>query len=539
MKSHRLLAVVTALALLVSSVAACAPTEKIVTKEVEKVVTKEIEKQVVVTATPEPALGTKLPIPKARVALNGAVPTLDTTITMLTPAGQMVLLTGGYLFRFDKNRIAQPELVDTYTISNDGLVYTMKLHAGLKFNDGTPLKASDVVFSFNRIKDAVPTNKLLIQYVTKVEAPDDQTVVWTLSQPEGDFTYFFAMYFMPVLPQAKVEGDKDYFLHPLSAGPYYIKEGKPGDSLFVLAENPNYVHGPMSIQSIDMSVTPDQTSRTLQLGQGDLDFVYELPPSVRGVLAKGVTTYPHNIGGVIHLVFNLRQPPSSPAGNNDVRHAISLALDRNEISQKAFFGVALPTEFVVPSMAAERIPVLPNGGKQDLAAAKALLANTPCKDGCNMTLQTWSDRAGWPEAATVIKEQLAKVGINVTIDSIPSGVSFARMPKGDFDFTLGGSGLGPLRVFLANQYLQPMFWTSCSGYDSPKMIALFDQLSKETDPNKRVDILKQIQQLGFDDMPILPLLDRNILIGTRLPTKVFTVIAGDNTFWVAKMSEVQ
>ncbi len=540
MKQYKILTALTILALLASSVAACAPTEKIVTKEVEKVVTKEVEKQVVVTATPPPALGTKLPVPKMRLTLNGPVPTLDTTVTMQSPAGEAVLLTQGHLFRFDKSKTPRPDLVDTYTISPDGLTWTMKLLPNLKYHDGTPLKAADVVYSFNRIKDAVPTNKVLIKNVTKVEAPDDQTIVWTLSQPEKDFAYFFANYFMGIHPQDKVEGDKDYWLHPLSAACYYIKEGKPGDPLLVLQENPNYPRGPMAIQSIDLVITPDQTSRTLQLGQGDVDFVYELPPSVRGVLAPGVSTSPFNIGGMIALAFNLRLGEDTPAGNNKVRHAISLALDRAEISQKAYFGVATPAGGICPDSWPEYVPLLANDGKQDLAGAKALLAGTPCENGCDMTLMTWSDRAGWPEAAAVIKDQLAKININVTIDSVPIGVAFARMPKGDFQFCVGGMGLGrPARVWMANQYVQPMFWTSCTSYDSPEMNALFEAAARAKDDNEYFGITKQIQELGIKDMPILPLLNRNVLIGTRLPDNVFAMVDGSDIFWTATMSEAQ
>jgi len=341
-------------------------------------------------------------------------------------------------------------------------------------------------------------------------------------------------------PQDRVEGDKDYFLHPLSAGPYYIKEGKPGDPLFVLMENPNYHRGPMAIQSIDLVVTSDQTSRTLQLGQGDVDFVYELPPSVRGVLAPGVTTTPFNIGGIIHLVFNLSRGVDTPAGNNAVRHAISLALDRDEISKKAFFGVATAIDSLCPSTYPERVPVLPNGGKQDLAGAKALLAGTPCENGCNITLQTWSDRAGWPEAATVIKEQLAKININVIIDSIPATLSMGRMDKGDYDFCLGGIGLGrPTRFWFTSMFVPGSFWTDKARYNNPAMTALFDQASKEVDPDKHVEILKQIQLLGFEDLPHIPLLDRNVLIGSRLPPNVFAMTSGSDILWTATLAEAK
>ncbi len=135
------------------------------------------------------------------MALNGPIATPDVALPMLTPSGVTTLLTTGHLFRFDKSKTPQPDLVESYAISPDGLVWTMKLHAGLKYHDGTPLKAADVVYSFNRIKGAAPTNKALIKNVTEVEAPDDTTVVFTLSQPEIDFPYFFANYWCATHPR--------------------------------------------------------------------------------------------------------------------------------------------------------------------------------------------------------------------------------------------------------------------------------------------------------------------------------------------------
>jgi peptide/nickel transport system substrate-binding protein len=140
----------------------------------------------------------------------------------------------------------------------------------------------------------------------------------------------------------------------------------------------------------------------------------------------------------------------------------------------------------------------------------------------------------------VIKEQLAEIGIEVTIDSVGVGVSMDRMNKGDFEFTLGGSGLGrPTRLFLGNQYLPDAFWTDKAAYNSPEMVALFEEATLQTDREAHDEILKEIQRLGYEDLPFIPVLDRNVLIGSRLPQEIFTVRDGQDWFYVAPLSKVR
>jgi peptide/nickel transport system substrate-binding protein len=476
-------------------------------------------------------------IPVARIGLSGQIGNLDPTIQQNAPTYQQSVLFGGQLFRFDKDRNLQPDLVESYEMSPDGLTYTMKLRQGLKYSDGTPLTIDDVVYTWNRIKDAAPVNKTLIGTVKDLKATDDHTLVWTLSAPQADFLQFFGLQFMLVHPKAKIESDPDYFTHPVSAGPYMIKDWVPGAPSATLVENPNYWGGPRAVKELETISVPDLTSRTLQLAQGDLDFVFDLAPSVRGVISPDVRTYPHPIAGMYHVVFNLGLPDDAPLKNRDVREAISLAIDRDAVSKKAFFGISAPaTSFMFPGTP-EQNNNLPNGGKRDIDAAKALLAKTPFANGFDMRLGVWGARPGWKDAVQVIADNLKDLGIKVTIESMEDAVAVQQLNDGKFEAQFSGNASYPPVVFLGNELKSGNSWSNWARYKSDKMDDLFGQIGAAVDTNKRLDLIKQVQDLAYADLPLIPISERVVLSGNRLPDGVLGAIKFGEFLYVAPLAK--
>jgi peptide/nickel transport system substrate-binding protein len=340
-----------------------------------------------------------------------------------------------------------------------------------------------------------------------------------------------------VHPKAKIEADKDYFAHPVSAGPYMIKDWVPGSPSALLEENPNYVGGPRAIKQLETVSVPDLTSRTLQLGQGDLDYVFDLAPSVRGVISKDVTTFAHSIAGMYHVVFNLSLPADHPLMNRDVREAISLAIDREAVNKRAFFGISTPaTSFLYPGPA-EQLNNLPNGGKRDLEGAKALLAKTPFAKGFSMTLGVWGTRPGWKDAVQVIAENLKDIGINVTIESMEDAVAVTQLQNHKFEAQFSGNASYPPVVFFGNQFRSGNFWSDSAAYKNDKMNALFAQVASEVDPQKRIALLQDIQRQAYQDLPLIPISERVVLSGSRVPQDVLGAINPGEYLYVAPLKK--
>ena len=168
-------------------------------------------------------------------------------------------------------------------------------------------------------------------------------MVWTLSIPEPTLPFWFGRYNFSVHPKSQVEADPDgYFRNPVSAGPYYVAAGEPGDPVVTLRENPNYPLGPMSVQELELHWVPDPTSRSLLLATGQLDYVYELPPQARATFPPKVETFVVALGGVFHLSINQQISEDHCLSNRDVREAISLTIDRSEVNQRALLGISPP-----------------------------------------------------------------------------------------------------------------------------------------------------------------------------------------------------
>jgi len=514
------------------------PKEVVVTKEV----VKEVPKEVVVTPTPLPEptavpLSAQFPLEKVRVSTGGTITQLDPTQTIIAPAGMVATLANGYLFRWNENHDAVPELVDKYTIAKDGLAITMTLKSDLKYSDGSPLTIDDVLYNWDRVYKAPITDKGLTKDVESLTALDASTLLWKMKSPSPDFLQYLGRIFLQIHPKKLVESDPKYFEHPLSSGPYYVKEWVPNSNRALLEENPYYVNGPMAIKQIEIVYVSDLTSRVLQLAQGTLDYVNDLPLGTAADYPPEVRTFGVPIAGTMMVAVNGGRP-DTPLANPDVRKAISLAIDREAVAKKAFFGVMTPSTGLIYPGIPEASEALPNGGKRDLEAAKALLAGTPYANGFKMTLMTWGQRAGWTNGSLVIKENLADLNIDVTVDPVDDAVAIDRQGKGDYEAVFAGVSSFPLSVFLGF-FGKGGVWSETWGRTQDE--ALWDLIAKasvETDPAKRLDMYHQVNQMEADDMWFIPVTDRVELHGSRVPGDAYEFVKLSQTPMVKTLAEV-
>ena len=489
--------------------------EKEVQVEVTKEVVKEVEKVVIATPAPEPV---SFPLERIRIGVNGKILSMEPGNIPNRATDTAASLVGGKLFKFDPYLQPVPDLVESYEVSEDGLVYTMKLHEGLKFSDGSPLTTEDVVFTWEQEKDDPGTNPTLISMVTGLEAPDDVTLVWTLETPNIQFTYWFGMQFLLIHPKKLIEADPDYFEHPVSAGPYVVTEWIPGTDRALLVENPNYVHGPMAIREIEIINVPDLTSRVLRLETGDLDWAWDPPFNTFDTFSPEVKVRRHPQGGTYFLCLN-NALTDSPLNNRDVRHAVSLAIDREEIIQKAFFGLLRPVTGFLYLDQPETYDLLPNGGKRDLEAARELLATTPYADGFEITLQAPCNRAGYKDVLQIIKENLADIGGEVTIDCLEDATTVDRLNSGTHEALFWGAVVIPID-FMGNLFGKGS-WAQWSGASTPKLQELIDQALAAQDQESRTALFHQIEDEAFKDLAYIPIVERATLEGTRLPCDVW------------------
>ena len=484
---------------------------------------------------------TELPIPSVTLSLSSKLTNLDIVGSTHQPSIVTLYLIAGRLFRLNHDWSVEPELAESMEVSGDGLTVTVTLKEGLVYSDGTPVTSRDVVFAYTRNRDHPgPFFPMLLAPVRQVEAPDSKTVVFHLKEPYLDLPLALAHMAMGIHPRSRIEEDPEYFHHPVSSGPYVLKEWIPGASKWTIEANPNYVRGRMAIERIELVAVPDPTSRVLQLTAGTIDYVYDLPVTARTSLPAEVETYPAPHNGQYHVAFNGGLPDGHPLRNAQVRQAISLAIDRDEVNQKAFGGISAPARGFQYAGPPESLFNLPYGGKRNLAAARELLAETPFRDGFSVKLQAWGQRSGWTDAALVIAANLEELGIQVQVEPLEDAVASSNLRSGSYEMQFSGLAAGPMNFF-RSQWIPGATWTESLRYHNPEVIRLVNSASVAIDFDRRIELIHRAQELALQDMPLVPISERVVLVGSRIDRKILfeaNLPPGTNPM-VATLAELQ
>lgn len=439
------------------------------------------------------------------------------------------LLVQGMLFRYDAKGVAQPDLVDKYTVSPDGLTYTLTLLPNLKYSDGiTPVTADDAVFSWEYQLNPAPPG---FQAVTKVVAQDAQTIVITLSKPFSDFPRALAGIYYTINPRSKAAGNPSYWTNPLSAGPFRIKKWVVGSDEFLIEANPNY-WAKVSVQEVRFLAVPDPVTRVLAVKQGTIDYAFDLPASIARSTLKDKKLFrgqPFQLQGNFTLDFNLRNTADKPWADSKVRQALSYALDRQQFSDLAFNGEVVPSCALTYPTNPNYLCVKPGGTTQDLAKAKELLATTKWPNGFNIRLSVFN-RPGWADAASVIASQWSKIGVNATVAAELDAVGLAGQNAGTFDVQLSGYGSTWLSGGLGTYMGSVGAWTVWSGSKADDaLVTAYD--ASQGKVNQQA-VLKKIEQLIWDESAHIPVGQRSGYGSSRLPQGVFQNSTATDLYYV-------
>jgi ABC-type transport system substrate-binding protein len=337
-------------------------------------------------------------------------------------------------------------------------------------------------------------------------------------------------------PGDRVLNDPSYWSRPVSAGPYMIGQWKPGTDSIVLQANPKYVFGPVMAQELELVNVPDLTSRVLQLATGALDFAFELPYSAAANLGKETRAIPHPQGGMFHVTINTAR--AGPLSDPKVRQAMSLAIDRDAISQKAFSGVSAPARAVMYQGVPEWVATLPNGGKQDLESAKKLLSETPYASGFDFNMLTFSSRAGWPQATLLVAEDWKKLGIIAKVQPVEDAILNTRAAAGDIEVIWTGTVQGPINM-LKIMYTAGAVWNTAAHYTNNTVTDLLNKAQVEADDAKRLGLVQQVEKIVLQDMPHIPICERALLLGSRVRDDVVGVVARQNLIYVKTVADMK
>ncbi len=394
------------------------------------------------------------------------------------------------LTRFASDGSVIPGLAKSWVISPDGLTYTFTLESGVKFHDGSDMTGSDVVWSLNRARaeDSVNAQKGLFANIADVSAPNDTTVVVTLSVPTGNFLFNMAWGDAVILN----EGDDIEALKtkPNGTGAFVFSNWVQGDSI-TMTRNDNYWGEPAKLETATIKYISDPTAAFAAVMSGDVDAfpTFPAPENLAQFAADPrFTVIVGSTEGETILATNNKMPPFD---NVKVREAMAHAIDRNAIIDGAMFGYGTPigTHFAPHNPAYVDLTAQSN---YDPELAKKLLAEAGYPDGFTTTLKlpppSYARRGG-----EIIAAQLRAVGINTVVTNLEWGQWLEEVFKGkDFGLTIV-SHTEPMDIGI---YANPDYYFQ---YDNPDFQALMQRLNGETDPAARTALLQDAQRMIADD----------------------------------------
>ncbi len=412
-----------------------------------------------------------------------------------------------------------PGLAEKWEVSEDGKVWIFYLRDGLKFSDGTPLTAQDVVRSIERVmKINGDPSWLVTSFVEKVEAKDDKTVVFYLKKPTSFFLALVATppYFPvnPKYPEDKIASDATWG----GAGPYRIVKFVRDEEL-VLEPNPYYYGEKPKNSKVVIKFYRDASTLRLALENGEIDIAWRtLRPTdieyFRGKSGFKVIEVP----GVFirYICLNTKVDPIS---NKLVRQALAAAIDRKQIIGVVLRGAGEPLYSLVPNTLWSHIDAFKKYGDANIELAKKLLEKAGFSESNKLKIQLWytPSHYGDTEAdiAQLLKAQWEKTGlIEVEIKSAEWGTYVDYIRKGQLQVYL----LGWYPDYLdPDDYLYPFLHSGANkwagtGFSNETVDKLLDEAQVKVDQNERAKLYKQVQEILAEEVPYIPLFQGKLFI---------------------------
>lgn len=430
---------------------------------------------------------------------------------------------------WDKGEV-KAKAAESWEINDDNTVFTFHLKDA-KFHNGDPVTSESFKRGWQRLVDTTMTTPGEIGYhlapvvgydemaageateLTGLTCPDDKTFVVTLKEPMADFLAVCCHPGLAPAPQAAIDDAANYLLAPIGNGPFMM-DGKWESGQYINVKRfDDYYGDKPALDAINFSIQKDPKTAYSELEAGNMDFC-QIPT---GRFAELTEKYGSSVDGytispsrqtlagaeasVYYLAVNLEDETMA---NKDLRHAIGLAINRQNIVDTLFEGVREPADNVFP-------PIIDKKGgsweyaKYDPEAAKKIIDE---KGLAGTTIKlSYNSGGGHEDIMSCIQADLTAVGLNVEQDTKEWAAYLQGLTDGDFQM----GRLGWIADYpTLDNFIFPNFYSTAdnnySRYNNPEVDAAIDDARKIADEDDRKDAYRKINQMVADDMPIIPIM---------------------------------
>lgn len=438
------------------------------------------------------------------------------------------------LVTIDDDYLPQGCLAESWEESSGGKIWTFHLRSDVRFSDGTPLTAQDVVASANYILDKARDENItdhgfysnLNYFVKSFSAKDEQTVVVTAKSTKSDSRFYFGLLYQmtfPVVPASQVSSD-----YPMGSGPYVVSQFVAGD-LMMLEANTNWWKPQPYVRNIMISFhdAPKAVIDSYEYNRVDAIFTRSIAGSQYKTGTLSVSMI-YRTNQLECLLMNNSASELTP----DVRKAIRYVVDRQKIISSIYSGMAVLTNFPFYPGTWMYNDSLDSQFTNDVEEAKRLLAQEGWEDlddngvldrvnseGAtkHLSLRFYvyeePDNDVRLETANMIADQLSQVGIECKIEAMTMANVKEKLSAGSFDLALVSYAMDvcPDPGFMLTRGNSGNY----VRYKSDRMTALCNELRKQVTQDDYRQKLMEIQSLFAEDCPFMCLYYRMGFVITR------------------------
>lgn len=420
----------------------------------------------------------------------------------------------------------EPSAAESWTVSDDGTVWTFTIRKGITFADGAPLDAEAVRFAFQRTLDIGKGPADNIGAIKSMKVLDAYTLEVTLKNAYGPFLQTLATDGASIVNPAVAKHAKDNDMaqgwlaeHTDGSGPYVLAEWTRGQRC-VLKANPKYWGGAPAMKTVVIRFMPESADRRMALERGDIDIaenvLIDQIPELEANPDIAVERFPSQL--VEYVYVNNKSPKLA---DKTVRQALSWAVDYDGIIKYVLQGNGVQMRGPVPQgMWGHRDDVMQHS--YDPAKAKALLAEAGA-EGLELTLLYSERRATWEQIATIMQANFADIGVKLKLEKLANPTMRDRVDKADFELCLGAWSPD-----FADPYMFMNFWFDSdlhglpgnrSFYTNAEVDSLIRKAATLSDVAERKKLYGKAQDIIMDEAPYLFLYQVQTIVPHRKNVK--------------------
>jgi len=457
------------------------------------------------------------------IGLSADPPKLDPSLSSALVDRQVMINIYNTLFQLNAKNQLQPDLATGYKVSNGGLTYTITLHKGVLFQDGTPFNAAAVKFNLMRDKLKISPRHSSLSSVSAVDVTGPLTVTIHLSKPFSPLLDVLSgRAGMMVSPTAVKKEGAGFTNHPVGTGPYEFVKRVFG-SYIDLQANPHYfVAGEPHFAKVDYKIFTDPNVELLNLQSGNVQIIDTVPPQQVSSLAQtpGFTVINKPSFGYQGIYLNVKAYPFT---NLFLRQAVNDAVNRNLLASAIFKGTAVAGYSPFGPASPAYVKSEDTAPMPRPALIRSLLAKGGKAKGFSFTMQTATSPEN-VQIAEVIQSMLKPYGIAMKIQQLDFGTMLNNSADGNFTaMALGWSGR-----FDPDQDIYSFFYTGAplnsSQYSNATVDALLNKARTVMDMAARKALYAKAMKIINYDSPYVFLYHPNNVLAFSSSIKGFVYV---------------